>query len=84
MTKDSLSHDILMASKVYNKLISITDLQFIHPETYSHRSHVRRSLLYLSLHGLILLNDDDTWIITDSGKLFLYTVVERESKKTIA
>lgn len=79
MKKNSLTHDILMISKVYNKLISLKDLYEINNTKFTDSSKVRRSLLYLNLHNLISLNDNDTWIITPFGKSFLYQVVERNS-----
>lgn len=73
--RDSLTHDILMVSKVYNKLIGFSDLKEIHPKRYNNINKVCRSLLTLSLHGLIHLFDDDTWIVTDSGKRYLHYIV---------
>lgn len=80
--KDSLTHDILMISKVLNKLISIKDLKEINSAEFSDASKVRRSLQYLSLHNLILLNDDETWIITPLGINCLYSIIENKSKRS--
>jgi len=73
--RDSLTHNILMITKVYDKLIGFDSLKEINPQRYSNTSKVSRSLLTLSLHGLIHLFDDDTWIITDSGKKYLHYLV---------
>lgn len=70
--KNSLTHDILMVSKVFNKLISIENLREINFEYYSDITSIKKSLLYLDLHNLILLNTDDTWIITPLGIQYLY------------
>lgn len=71
-----------MISKVYNKTISIKELKEINSSSYRDANRVNRSLLYLNLHNLILLNEDNTWIITPFGKAFLYELVQRNPQTT--
>lgn len=75
--RDSLSHRILMITKVYNRLINISDLKEINLKQFSSLSKVNRSLLSLALHEFIIKFEDDTWIITEKGKRFLYHVVAK-------
>lgn len=82
MKKNSLTHDILMISKVYDKKISIEHLKEINQNKFNDATKISRSLIYLNLHNLILLNEDDTWIITPFGKTFLYEVVQRNPQTT--
>lgn len=70
-----------MISKVHNKLIGIPELKEINPKSFRDAHKIRRSLLYLSLHNLILLNEDDTWIITPTGVLFLYDIIKRHPQQ---
>jgi|APGre2960657373_1045057.scaffolds.fasta_scaffold56814_4 hypothetical protein len=72
IVKDSLTHNILLISKFYNKIISISDLQTINPHSFTHKNKVNRSLLKLSLDNLIVLYDNNTWIITKKGINYLY------------
>lgn len=82
MVKNSMTHNILMITKFYDNLITFADLDTIHPKKYKDRNKVRRSLLSLKLHNFIILNDNETWIITPNGKNFLYDFAERQKIKT--
>jgi hypothetical protein len=82
MKKNSLTHDILMISKVLSKRMTIDDLHNIHESKYKNLTKVNRSLLYLNFHNLIYLYDDNSWIITPLGKLFLYDIVQRNPQTT--
>ena len=82
MVKNSMTHNILMITKFYDNLITFADLDTIHPRKYKDRNKVRRSLLSLHLNSLILLNDNETWIITPNGKNFLYEFAQRNKSKT--
>lgn len=79
--KDSLTHDLLMVSKVYNSIITYSDLHEINKKKYYDKSKVDRSLLYLSLHGLVHLQSDTHWIITPKGISFLYHFASKFKKK---
>jgi hypothetical protein len=82
MVKNSMTHNILMITKFYDNLVTFADLDTIHPKKYKDRNKVRRSLLSLQLHNFILLNDNESWIITPNGKNFLYEFAERQKLKT--
>jgi len=82
MVKNSMTHNILMITKFYDNLITFADLDTIHPKKYKDRNKVRRSLLSLHLHNYILLNDNETWIITPNGKNFLYDFAQKNKSKT--
>jgi hypothetical protein len=81
MVKNSMTHNILMITKFYDNLVTFADLDTIHPKKYKDRNKVRRSLLSLQLHNFILLNDNESWIITPNGKNFLYEFAERQKLK---
>ena len=81
MVKNSMTHNILMITKFYDNLVTFADLDTIHPKKYKDRNKVRRSLLSLQLHNFILLNDNESWIITPNGKNFLYEFSERQKLK---
>ena len=55
-----------------SKKITVEDLNIIHPNAYKNKSKLSRSLLKLSLDNLIILYDDDSWIITNKGLAYLY------------
>jgi len=82
MVKNSMTHNILMITKFYDNLVTFADLDTIHPKKYKDRNKVRRSLLSLQLHNFILLNHNESWIITPNGKNFLYEFAERQKLKT--
>lgn len=81
MVKNSMTHNILMITKFYDNLVTFADLDTIHTKKYKDRNKVRRSLLSLQLHNFILLNDNESWIITPNGKNFLYEFAERQKLK---
>ncbi len=66
-----------MITKFYNKTININDCRVINPDEFRHTHKLKRSLLYLSLHHLIQLNDNDSWIITPRGIQCLYDIVKK-------
>lgn len=70
---DSITHKVLMLSKFYNKPISYKDCKYIFP-SIGKPSDVHRSVLRLSLSGLIQIVDESTpvWIITPAGISLVY------------
>lgn len=82
MKRNSLVHNILMISKVYNKIISVEDLDAINPKKFKERYRVRHALLRLSLDNLINLFEDETWTITDDGVRYLYYFVTKNPRHT--
>lgn len=73
--KNSLTHDVLSFSKVYNKPITFKDIRYMNPKTYNDISRIRRSVLQLSLHGFVVLLDDDQWMITPLGIKYLFEIL---------
>lgn len=80
--KNSLTHDILMISKVHSSKIDISHLKVINDSKFKDANKINRSLMYLNLHNLISLYDDNTWIITPLGKMYLYEIVQRNPQTT--
>lgn len=79
MIKNSLTHKILLATKFYNTTITIKDLQELNP-SHNRLSDIMRSLKRLSDAGYVILNNNNSWIITPSGKKFLYDFIETNKK----
>ena len=81
MVRNSLTHDILMITKFYNSSVTYSHLHEINNKKYRDKSKVDRSLLYLSLHGLVCRNSDTHWIVTPKGVSFLYHFASKFKKK---
>lgn len=80
MQKNSMTHQILLATKFYNKYITHADLKELNPG-YPCMSDVARSLKRLEKFKLIHMKDANTWIITDLGKRFLVAFAEANKHK---
>lgn len=80
MQKNSMTHQILLATKFYNKYITLSDLKELNPN-YPRMSAVSRSLKRLEHFKLIHMRDSNTWIITDLGKRFLVAFAEANKHK---
>jgi len=73
---NTLDHDILIFSKVFNSSISIENLKEINPKLFEDLSLVKQSLDTLHSLDLITFDDDDHWTITSFGVHYLYQMVK--------
>lgn len=82
MQKNSMTHQILLATKFYNKYITLADLKELNPN-YPRMSSIARSLKRLENFKLIHMKDENTWIITELGRRFLVAFADlNKHKKT--
>ena len=70
--KNSLTHNILMITKFYNKIITYSNLQEINSKDFRNTNKIDRSILFLSLNGLVHVTSPSHWIVTPKGVSFLY------------
>jgi ribosomal protein S19E (S16A) len=82
LKKNAVTHTILLATKFYNKPITIEDLKVLNAKKYPNMSRIKRSMLHLESSGMIYFHDPITWSITSKGKNFL-TKYAREHKSKL-
>lgn len=80
MKKNSITHQILLAIKFFNKPTTLADLKELNPE-YAQNGGFYRSIARLSAAGYIEVLDPKTWIITRSGIDFLYSYADSNRRK---
>ena len=81
MKYNSVSHNILLLSKFYNKSIQYSDCKIIMPKINLNKDF-SRCLLRLAVNGLIqFTNDHQTqWIITPKGIALVYDMPKKKPK----
>lgn len=70
--RSSKMHTVLLMAKYFKRPISFYDLKNMNPNLFNHKSHVDRSMISLTSHGLMQKVSKDTWKITPSGVEYIY------------